>query len=73
MRVITLTALEETSSLAPWQVSGTTDEGQDFYARSRHGGWRIELDGEVIADGAGHVYDMHTLCEMSGIDISVPE
>ena len=73
MTEIVLKTYNQISSAAPWQAEGTTVEGQDFYARSRHGGWRIELDGVIIADGSGHIFSLYDLSEASGINIIEPE
>lgn len=40
-----------TTPYGPTQAKGETADGQKFYFRSRWGGWRIELDGEVAAEG----------------------
>lgn len=41
-----------TTPFGPTQAEGETTDGQKFYFRSRWGGWRIELGGEVVAEGS---------------------
>lgn len=41
-----------TTSMAPEQWEGSVD-GHSFYFRERHGYWRIELAGQVVAEGVG--------------------
>ena len=41
-----------TTSIAPEQWEGSVD-GHSFYFRERHGFWRIELAGNVVAEGVG--------------------
>ena len=40
-----------TTSYGPTQVEGETADGQEFYFRCRWDLWRIELDGEQVAEG----------------------
>lgn len=37
--------------LCPTQLSGVTAGGDRFYFRARHGEWRLEVDGKVVASG----------------------
>lgn len=35
----------------PTQLAGVTAGGDRFYFRARHGEWRLEVDGKVVASG----------------------
>jgi len=48
-----IVSLRQTSGGCPEQYEGKTAEGDDVFARERHGEWRIELNGEIIAEGSG--------------------
>lgn len=45
-----LRTLTQTSLCAPSQWEGTTEAGQDFYARSRHGRFSVEINGVTVID-----------------------
>jgi hypothetical protein len=55
--ILELVELRQTCHSCPSQWEGKTKDGRTFYARYRHSCWRVDVDGETVADGDTDEFD----------------
>lgn len=55
--ILELVELQQTCYACPSQWHGKTRDGKTFYARYRHSCWRVDVNGETVADGETNEID----------------
>lgn len=77
---LTLVTLKQTCRACPSQWEGRTTDGMDFFARYRHGGWRVDIDDVTVVsgvegsslDGSCSFEDLRGWASRQGLDLNIP-